>query len=147
MLGPLRLAMRRVQKRTPASKRKAGQHRRTFFMRRVQRKEPNTMKCWTLYPAGGYLSSQGVTTQVLSAYAVLTAVFGMGTGGTPQLSSPTIEVNIFCKYAPSKLYRRRCHFFKLSPRHISTGPLNESLHLHSRPINLVVFEVSYQLSL
>ena len=32
---------------------------------------------------GNYLSSQAVSNQVLSAYKGLTAVFGMGTGGTP----------------------------------------------------------------
>ena len=43
---------------------------------------------------GEYLSSRGVATQVLSAYECLTAVFGMGTGGTTQLSSPeTFELN------------------------------------------------------
>ena len=34
----------------------------------------------------GFLSSQGAFPQVLSAFAGLTAVFGMGTGGSPQLS-------------------------------------------------------------
>ena len=34
----------------------------------------------------GFLSSQGASPQVLSAFAGLTAVFGMGTGGSPQLS-------------------------------------------------------------
>ena len=38
--------------------------------------------------SGEYLISQGVTTQVPSAYECLTAVFGMGTGGTTQPSSP-----------------------------------------------------------
>ena len=33
-----------------------------------------------------FLSSQGASPQVLSAFAGLTAVFGMGTGGSPQLS-------------------------------------------------------------
>ena len=33
------------------------------------------------------LSSQPVSRQVLSAYECLTTVFGMGTGGTTQLSS------------------------------------------------------------
>ena len=37
---------------------------------------------------GNYLSSQAASSQVLSAYVGLTAVFEMGTGGTPQLSSP-----------------------------------------------------------
>ena len=34
----------------------------------------------------GFLSSQGASPQVLSVFAGLTAVFGMGTGGSPQLS-------------------------------------------------------------
>ena len=34
----------------------------------------------------GFLSSQVAAPQVLSAFAGLTAVFGMGTGGSPQLS-------------------------------------------------------------
>ena len=34
-----------------------------------------------------YLSSQLVSKQVLSAYVGLTTVFGMRTGGAPQLSS------------------------------------------------------------
>ena len=34
----------------------------------------------------GFLSSQGASPQVLSAFAGLTAVFGMGTGESPQLS-------------------------------------------------------------
>jgi hypothetical protein len=38
--------------------------------------------------SGGYLLSQGVYPQVPSAYAVLTSVFGMGTGVTPQLWPP-----------------------------------------------------------
>ena len=32
---------------------------------------------------GNYLSSQAVSSQVLSAYKGLTTVFGMGTGGSP----------------------------------------------------------------
>ena len=39
---------------------------------------------------GNFLSSQGVSTQVLSASECLTTVFGMGTGGTIQASSPDI---------------------------------------------------------
>ena len=41
---------------------------------------------------GEYLSSRGVATQVPSACECLTAVFGMGTGGTTQLSSPLREI-------------------------------------------------------
>ena len=42
---------------------------------------------------GKYLVYQGVATQVPSAYECLTAVFGMGTGGTTQPSSPVREFN------------------------------------------------------
>ena len=41
--------------------------------------------------SGKYLLSRGVATQVPSACECLTAVFGMGTGGTTQLSSPLRE--------------------------------------------------------
>ena len=40
----------------------------------------------SLFVISGFLSSQGASPQVLSAFAGLTAVFGMGTGGSPQLS-------------------------------------------------------------
>ena len=43
------------------------------------------MHC-SLFVISGFLSSQGASPQVLSAFAGLTAVFGMGTGGSPQLS-------------------------------------------------------------
>ena len=42
-----------------------------------------------------YLSSQVVSNQVLSAYVGLTTVFGMGTGGTPQLSSLDLRSTYF----------------------------------------------------
>ena len=44
---------------------------------------------------GNALSSQSVSRQVLSAYECLTTVFGMGTGGTTQLSSPDILLSIY----------------------------------------------------
>ena len=44
---------------------------------------------------GNALSSQSVSRQVLSAYECLTTVFGMGTGGTTQLSSPDIHLSIY----------------------------------------------------
>ena len=37
---------------------------------------------------GSALNSRAVSSQVRSAYGCLTAVFGMGTGGTTQLSPP-----------------------------------------------------------
>ena len=48
-------------------------------------------RCLLLDP-GGYLSSRAVSSQVLSAYEGLTAVFGMGTGGTPQLNHRKLPV-------------------------------------------------------
>ena len=51
---------------------------------------------------GNALSSQSVSRQVLSAYECLTTVFGMGTGGSTQLSSPDILLSMYY----SKLYRR-----------------------------------------
>ena len=51
-----------------------------------QGKRPCTMcRAFGKVP-GGYLSSRAVSSQVLSAYEGLTAVFGMGTGGAPQLN-------------------------------------------------------------
>ena len=47
-----------------------------------------------VFRISAYLSSQAVSNQVLSAYTGLTTVFGMGTGGTPQLSPPDTEVII-----------------------------------------------------
>ncbi len=52
----------------------------------VKEKSTRLRECFFL--TGNYLSSQAASSQVLSAYVGLTAVFEMGTGGTPQLSSP-----------------------------------------------------------
>ena len=51
----------------------------------VYKKRAVPMHC-SLFVISGFLSSQGASPQVLSAFAGLTAVFGMGTGGSPQLS-------------------------------------------------------------
>ena len=50
---------------------------------------------------GNNLSSRGASTQVLSTRESLTAVFGMGTGGPSQPSSPDLR-----RPGPSKLNRR-----------------------------------------
>ena len=60
---------------------------------------------------GNALSSQSVSRQVLSAYECLTTVFGMGTGGTTQLSSPDILLSMYY----SKLYRRNFYVEHFSP--------------------------------
>ena len=55
---------------------------------RIQEKEPRLSGALCL--TGNFLSSQSVSRQVLSASECLTTVFGMGTGGTIQASSPDI---------------------------------------------------------
>ena len=61
----------------------------------------------TIFKTGDYLVFQAVSNPVPSAYEGLTTVFGMGTGGTPQPSSPDHEVNsLQSRYAPSKLYKK-----------------------------------------
>ena len=51
-----------------------------------KRKKHRTYRT-VLFLTSDYLSSRNVSIQVLSAFEGLTTVFGMGTGGTPQLSS------------------------------------------------------------
>ena len=53
-----------------------------------KRKSSICFRRYCFFLTGNYLSSQAASSQVLSAYVGLTAVFEMGTGGTPQLSSP-----------------------------------------------------------
>ena len=60
--------------------------RKLGVVARVKEKSTRLRECFFL--TGNYLSSQAASSQVLSAYVGLTAVFEMGTGGTPQLSSP-----------------------------------------------------------
>ena len=150
------------------------------FLSPIFANEKSTCTRQMLLLTGNFLSSQGVSTQVLSASECLTTVFGMGTGGTIQASSPDMWDIL------SKLYRRRndlvanilvnrlsscftmwnslasrcfarskrfAHSFrcgsllKSSPRPISIGPLHAFLHFHSRPIYLVVYKGSYQITL
>ncbi len=47
----------------------------------------------------------------------------------------------FQKYTEIKNYEE--NLFRSSPRPISTGQLNTLLHLHLRPINLIIFQGSY----
>ena len=51
---------------------------------------------WCVFSTGNFLSSQAASSQVLSTYGGLTTVFGMGTGGSPQLSPPDDD----CAYYP-----------------------------------------------
>ena len=105
---------------------------------------------------GGDLLSQGASPQVPSARAGLTAVFGMGTGVSPPLwppetvrsASPTAssprrrtERDHACGCVTAAPERSKASTSRIeppSPRPISTGRLNALLHLHLRPINVVV---------
>ena len=57
----------------------------------------------------GFLSSQGASPQVLSAFAGLTAVFGMGTGGSPQLSPLNYVIQASDKSDISDSHSFACH--------------------------------------
>ena len=59
---------------------------------------------------GSFLSSQGVSTQVLSTFKCLTTVFGMGTGGSTWLSLPDI---LFLDIAAFRFRLRLLHLKSL----------------------------------
>ena len=100
--------------------------------------------------SGGVLPSQAVASLVLSALKGLTAVFGMGTGGSPSPLPPEIVIAILFSF-PSRLHNCIMSLYLLSlrfglrssPRPISTGQLHALLHFHPRPIYLVVFKGPY----
>ena len=75
---------------------------KTFY--ETYKPDPLHKKIRTVYtvrfPTGNNLSSRAASSQVLSTRESLTTVFGMGTGGSSQPSSPD------SKAAPSKLNRR-----------------------------------------
>ena len=110
-------------------------------------KSPRTQCTGASSLTGNNLSSQAASSPVLSTRESLTAVFGMGTGGASQPSSPDHQVfsdlQNLTEETTHKLTRLRPQSSKSSPRRISTGPLNTLLHLHSRPINLVFYKASY----
>ena len=91
--------------------------------------------------SGSCLSSRAVASQVLSVYEGLTSVFGMRTGGSPQLNHRNGQVSLntlITAYQTSVI-----RLLRKSPRPISIGQLHTLLHFHLRPINLVVFKGSY----
>ena len=124
---------------------------------------------------GNFLLSQAVPSSVPSAFGGLTSVFGMGTGGALQLSSPETFPGALSRFlsaplrsslplrvpsarfaplpAPSKLHRSELTskltlsfvFLGSSPRPISIGKLHASQRFHRRPIYLIVSEGSYLL--
>ena len=63
----------------------------------------------TAFSVGENLFSRAVTSQVSSAPASLTSVFGMGTGGPSRQSTPTI---LFCRLS-RRLNNNTTAFFKL----------------------------------
>ena len=102
---------------------------------------------------GDVLFSRAVSSQVHSALRGLTSVFGMGTGGSLLLLSP-VWLSVCCtltttQHSPQTSWFPGLYFTVLwsSPRPISIGKLNALLHLHIRPINLVVFKGSYYLTI
>ena len=72
----------------------------------------------------------------------LTAVFGMGTGG----SSPLLSPRNLLSDCTLKTAQQLLIFFRSSPRPISTSQLKALLPLHTWPINLIIYEGSYQIN-
>src|SRR5690554_7454476 len=66
----------------------------------------------------------------------LTAVFGMGTGG----SSPLLSPRNLLSDCTLKTAQQLLIFFRSSPRPISTSQLKALLPLHTWPINLIIYE-------
>ena len=58
--------------------------------------ECSAIELLRIIESGDDLSYRAVASQVLSAREVLTSVFGMGTGGTPQPLSPEILCRCHC---------------------------------------------------
>ena len=73
-------------------------------------------------------------------------MFGMGTGGTSLLSTPAALKNRI-EILTDEVFRelKKTNHKRKSNRPISTCKLNMSPCLHSKPINLIVFEGSYSL--
>ena len=103
--------------------------------------------------SGSDLLSRAVSSQVPSARKGLTSVFGMGTGDPlchcHRKYYTHISVRFYHLSAPWQLkitYSLYNSMLWSSPRPISIGQLNALLHLHLRPIYLVVYQGTYLLS-
>ena len=92
---------------------------------------------------GDDLLSREAYLQVPSARAVLTAVFGMGTGVSPPPWSPGSNVSSRRNHENSIASTNVFERVRSSPRPISTGRLNTLPCVHLRPINLVVYQGPY----
>ena len=89
-----------------------------------------------------YLSSQVVSNQVLSAYVGLTTVFGMGTGGAPQLSpldAANQNFDVFPKFFVSRSVSIGMLTSLLYVVHIIERYILSKLHRRKRILGLMVF--------
>ena len=91
-------------------------------------KSPRRLFCGGFCLTGNNLSSQAASSPVLSTRGSLTAVFGMGTGGASQPSSPDSEPS-FCVPASSSL-RLACSTYLSMP---SRRSLAFPCGLHKNP--------------
>ena len=95
---------------------------------------------------GGVLLSHPASQAVPSALKSLTSVFGMGTGVASSLLPPKTDYSYFqfsLDTSSDQCLVQLCQLFcSQAARPISTSKLNALPHLHTWPINLVVFEGS-----
>jgi hypothetical protein len=108
-----------------------------------------------VFRPGNFLLSHTLARAVQSGLRGLTAVFGMGTGGSLSLESPRRSgLNIDGPALRNRFLTGRgsvrtlcmnSKFYGQAERAISNGQLNVLLRLHTRPIKLVVYQCSYYL--
>src|SRR5262249_39099289 len=110
---------------------------------RSSEKEKSRPKA-ALGKTGGDLLSREVALQVPSALRGLTALFGMGRGVSLSLSRHRKSARR-PPWALKTALGAGEEANPSSPRPISTGLLIALLRLHSRPIDLVVYQGSYSL--
>ena len=104
---PASLGPRRGPPSQPGCRNSAPKQARARLARRRRKKQP---PYWaTAFSVGENLFFRAVTSQVSSAPASLTSVFGMGTGGPSRQSTPTIS---FCRLS-RRLNNNTTAFFKL----------------------------------
>ena len=101
---------------------------------------------WLASETGNVLLSRAVPRQVSSALESLTSVFEMGTGVSSPLLSPDSSIQFIPEISEQRTSSKLKFLLKTfwsSFRPISIGQLNALLHLHLRPINVVVSHGSY----